>query len=120
MLSRNTLAEIFGCAYLQMLWCKFSQSLETFQLKSTMVRISEEIRNLPARKYYGANFATRPKPDVPPGLRVSRPHVANWLKDMSRLQKPLENRGTDFGTAHYDHHPKVSFFCKIINFLNPL
>ena len=116
MLSRNTPAEIFGCAHPEMLWCEFSQSLETFQLKSTMVRIFGEI----AQKYYGANFATRPKPDVPPGLRVSRPHVANWLKDMSRLQKPLENRGTDFGTAHYDHHPKVSFFCKIINFLNPL
>ena len=68
-----------------------------------MVRIFGEI----TQKYYGANFGTRPKPDVLPGLRVSRPHVANC---MSRLQKPLENRGTDFGTARYDHHPKVSFF----------
>ncbi len=85
-----------------------------------MVRIFGEIKNPQAQKYYGANFVTGPKLDVPFGFRMSRPHVANRLKDMSRLRKPLENRGTDSMTAHYDHHPKVSFFCKIINFLNPL
>lgn len=85
MLSRNTPAEIFGCAYLEMLWCEFSQSLETFQLKITMVRIFWEIKNPRDQKYYGANFVFGPKPDVPFVLQMSRLHVAGWLKDISCL-----------------------------------
>ena len=123
----------------QMLSRNKRSTRRNFQLRASrnaMVRICTITRSPPAQKYYGAYFCGNKKPASSkvlwcefcdqtqagcfPGLRVSRPHVANWLKDMSCLQKPLENRGTDSETAHYDYHPKVSFFCKIINFLNPL